>query len=192
MIAFIPIVSIVYLVMESIGKVVLIELEYGKYFVHFTQQLEITVESILPELDTIWFRAFPIVKIGRIIENVSDSDIDTHTIQFMKEYGISNVRSDNYTCYRTDYYSLDPKVYRSILEKMLGEKEARRIYSDMHDSKYNMKENSPVMYEKYENSPVMDVKYYNTVGRCECCLKKDEHIENCCYVYIRPLPHPEK
>jgi len=46
--------------------------------------------------------------------------------------------------------------------------------------------------EKYENSPVMDVKYYNTVGRCDCCLKKDAHIEKCCYEYIRPLPYPEK
>jgi hypothetical protein len=106
----------------------------------------------------------------------------------MKEYGISNVRSNNYACHRS--YSLDEKVYRSILEKMLGERQARRVYSD--NSKYNIKENSPVMDVKYENSPVMDVKYYNTVGRCDCCLKKDAHIENCCYVYIRPLPHPEK
>ena len=176
--------------MESIGKVVLIDLEYGKYFVHFTQQLEVTVESILPELDTIWVRAFPIVKIGRIIENVSATDIDTHTIQFMKEYGISNVRSDNYACHRS--YSLDENVYRSILEKMLGEREARRVYSAMCNSKYNMNETSQVMDVKYENAPVMDVNYYNTVGRCDCCLKKDAHIENCCYVYIRPLPYPEK
>jgi len=180
--------------MESVGKVVLLEHEYGKYFVHFTQQPEITLESILPELDTtnIWFCAFPLVKIGGIIENVSTTDIDMHTIQFMKEYGIPNVRSYNYTCYKPDSYSLDAKVYRSILEKMLGERHARKVYSDMLDSKYNMNENSPEMYEKYENSPVMDVKYYNTVGRCDCCLKKDAHIERCCYQYIRPLPHPEK
>ena len=173
--------------MESIGKVVLLELEYGKYFVHFTQQFEITVESILPELDTtnIWFRAFPLVKIGRIIENVSDTEIDTHTIHVMKEHRISNVRSYNYACHRTDSYSLDEKVYRSILEKMLGEREARMVYSDsdMPDNKDN---------NIYENAPVMDGKYYNTVGRCDCCLKKDAHIEKCCYEYIRPLPYPEK
>ena len=191
--------------MSSLGKIVLLGLEYEKYYVHYTEQDAYTIESIAAELDSTkhWIKCFQIVEILEVIENISEDEIDNYTIQYMQKYGIANVRSNEYLY--TDRNSLDKIHYKSVLEQVVGPT-WRKIYSDIQyenfhgladpqndtqsvDEKYR---NGPFLTravdEKYRNGPFLCVDYYNKTKRCECCLRKDMHMENCCYRYIRKLP----
>lgn len=180
--------------MTDFGKIVLIEQEYGKYFVHFTQQTgDITVESILPELDTtnIWLRAFQPVQIVIVIGPATISDLDKYTITYMDHYGIANVRSRKYLT-KTDSCSLDREVYKTVLQELCGEEKGRQLFIQGEREKYhgngNDDEKKTPIDEKYNNGPYLDEDYYNKTMRCDYCFRKDAHIENCFYGNIRPLP----
>jgi hypothetical protein len=170
--------------MNSVGKIVLVGLEYGKYFVVYTEGHCLTLESLELDYENIWFRAFTPLEIIEIHEKIEKEALDTYTIQYMEKYGIGNVRSHEYL---SQTISLGKDIYISILKKMLGS-EWSKIYSQIH----NRMDSEKKMYsvdEKYKDHEFLDVDFYNKTKRCESCFCKENHAPKCIYIHIRPLPH---
>jgi hypothetical protein len=190
--------------MTTIGTIVLVELEYAKYFVHFTRQTDITLESILPEIDTStrWLTAFPPIK---IVETTEGADCETYTIKYMEHYGVNHVRNMEYIKEKSHGINLDKSVYKSVLEKIFGVNEARKVYSQLLDREHDKDPreiqgqqlpinelNSAISnVHRYKKHGYIwfDVEYYNKTHRCDYCYRKDAHKDNCFHGLIRKLPH---
>jgi hypothetical protein len=175
--------------MTTPGTIVLVELEYSKYFVHYTTQTDITLDSILPEIDTSnkWLTAFPPIK---IVETTEGDDIDSHTIKYMEHYGINHVRNMNYinAMLASERINLDKPLYKSVLEKIFGVNEARKAYSQLSDRYHEGDKKVDDRYKKH-GYIWFDAQYYNKTHRCDYCYRKDAHVENCFHGLIRKLPH---
>jgi len=176
--------------MNSMGKIVLVRLEYGKYFVVYTEVETLTIESLELDYENIWFRAFIPVEITEMHEKIEKEALDTYTIQYMEKYGIGNVRSNEYL---SDNIRLDKDIYKSILKKMVGS-EWSKLYSQINDMYHRMDDRmddrkKPSIDEKYKDHEFLDVDFYNKTRRCESCFCKENHAPKCIYIYIRPLPH---
>ena len=176
--------------MTTPETIVLIELEYAKYFVHCTTQTDITLESILPEIDTSnrWLTAFSPIK---IVEMIEGSDIDTHTIRYMEHYGINHVRNMNYINENPEGINLHTPVYKWILERIFGVNEARKAYSQLGYRFHCRDDAENKVDDRYKKHGYIwfDAEYYNKTHRCDYCHRKDAHVENCFHGLIRKLPH---
>ena len=177
--------------MNSLGKIVVVRLEYNKYFISYTDIKEVTLESLDLDLENIWFRAFCPIEIIDVFDSVDS--IDHYTIQYMEKYGISNVRSKEYL---SDSISLEKHIHKSILEKMLGPL-GEKVYKDI-ENEYHFGANDSLwdhsrpaissVNDKYKNKSFLDIDYYDTTGKCEVCFGKEAHREGCLYIHIRSLP----
>jgi hypothetical protein len=159
--------------MASLGKIVVLGLEYDKYYVHYTEQEIFTIESIAAELDNTkhWIRCFPAVEIVEVVENISIDKTEQYTIQYMQKYGIANVRSKDYLY--ADRNSLDKTAYKSVLEKVVGPN-WKKIYSDIEYENFygpaDDGEDTRAVDPKYRNGPFLSVDYYNKTHRCDYCF----------------------
>jgi hypothetical protein len=162
--------------------VVIIGQDYNKYFILFIEEPNPTYEQIMESIpQNNWFKYFPPKQILEIQENKKREDLHSITMFYMQKYGVSNVRDHTYL---SDNFSIQPKVYKSIL-KELGVKNI-----DLYDHYDINNDKTKKTNEMYANGPYLSVDYYNNTGRCDCCGGKMVHEDRCCYSLIRPLPKP--
>ena len=72
--------------------VYILNLECGKYYVGKTTNLQSRVQQHFDGVGSEWTKKYKPLNIDRVINNCTDFDEDKWTLEYMKKYGIDNVR----------------------------------------------------------------------------------------------------
>lgn len=75
----------------------ILELQSGKYYIGKTQNPDARILSHFESTGSAWTHKYKPIKVLEIIKNCDDEDEDKYTIQYMKKYGINNVRGGSFS-----------------------------------------------------------------------------------------------
>ena len=92
-------------------NIYILKLQSGKYYVGKTDNIE---QRKLTGFESFWTKRFKPISIEQIISDVSDSDEDKYTKEYMAKYGINNVRGGSYVTEELDevvYYHLNREIW---------------------------------------------------------------------------------
>lgn len=82
--------------MDTSLSIYVLKLQSDKYYVGKTQNKEARLLQHFTNNGSAWTKKYPPIEVIRIISDCDDLDEDKYTLQYMKLYGIDNVRGGSF------------------------------------------------------------------------------------------------